>query len=61
METIVFSTTYDETIIQHLKSNKSINYMFEVLPMDELLTETTEALKPAAEDYVPEGMDMTEA
>ena len=61
LETVVFSTTYDETILQHLKSKKSIGYMFEVSPMDELLTEITDALRPAAEDEVPEGMDMTEA
>ena len=60
LETVVFSTTYDETILQRLKSKESISYT-EVSPMDELLTEITDALRSAAEDEVPEGMDMTEA
>ena len=60
-ETVGFNTTYDETILQHLKSKKSINYMFEVSPTDKLLTYITEALKPAAQGQVPEGMGMTEA
>ena len=62
LETVVFSTTYDETILQHLKSKKSISYMFEVSPMDELLTEISEALAICPEQTEPEGaMDMTEA
>ena len=61
LESLVFSTTYDDIILQNIKNKKAAAHLLEVSPLDDLVTEITEALhsepkkdeEPAQKDDAP--------
>ena len=69
LETLVFSTTYDDIILQNVKNKKSVGNLLEVSPLDELVTEITEALhevqpkqdEEPAQNFKDDGVEEDEA
>ena len=54
VETVVFSTCYDDIILQNIKHKKGIPSLLEQSPLDELITEITDSLHAASESKTSE-------